>query len=179
MSFVFVTMVVQMVFLFLLVVPLPFVIRSQIVELTFKLQKSQNFKVFLTFALVLMGLQFFDCLQKLDKYKHTTSNPLYPGTNYDQLASKFYAQRNLYLSGAILYLQMSISTVITIVRKLVLKEREIRNFGKNVDISEEIVKLKQLIELKQKDIDTMKKQIGGIQTAYNQLNIDERTNKHD
>ena len=90
---------------------------TKIVDLTFVLQKSQNFRVGIVFSIILMSLQLLDCIQRLNKYADAETNPHFPGIDYDRLASKFYSQRNLYLSGAVLYLQVAIGTVVTIVRK--------------------------------------------------------------
>lgn len=136
-----------------------------------------------------MSLQFYDCLQRLEKYRKVQENDVLQGfVNYDKLASKFYSQRNLYLSGAILYLLMGIFTVATIVKKLVLKEKLYRQLVTERDEgvkaggksdSEELVKVKHLIELKQKDIDALKKQLNGLQNAYDGLNKGEVRSKDD
>ncbi|CAL1194183.1 Endoplasmic reticulum transmembrane protein 1 [Candida parapsilosis] len=164
-------------------------VRSQIVTLYTKITTAQNFRIFLMFSITLMSLQFYDCIQRLEKYRRVQENDVLQGfVNYDKLASKFYSQRNLYLSGAILYLLMGIYTVASIVKKLVLKEKLYRELiaerddgsktGKSDD-SEEIVKVKHLIELKQKDINALKKQLNGLQTAYDGLNKGEERSKGD
>ena len=180
MLLVFGTMIFQMITLLLFVLPLPLMVRSQIVTLYTKITTAQNFRIFLMFSITLMSLQFYDCIQRLEKYRRVQENDVLQGfVNYDKLASEFYSQRNLYLSGAILYLLMGIYTVASIVKKLVLKEKLYRELiaerddgsktGKSDD-SEEIVKVKHLIELKQKDINALKKQLNGLQTAYDGLN---------
>lgn len=189
MLLVFGTMIFQMITLLLFVLPLPLMVRSQIVTLYTKITTAQNFRIFLMFSITLMSLQFYDCIQRLEKYRRVQENDVLQGfVNYDKLASKFYSQRNLYLSGAILYLLMGIYTVASIVKKLVLKEKLYRELvaerddgsktGKSDD-SEEIVKVKHLIELKQKDIIALKKQLNGLQTAYDGLNKGEERSKGD
>lgn len=189
MLLVFGTMIFQMITLLLFVLPLPLMVRSQIVTLYTKITTAQNFRIFLMFSITLMSLQFYDCIQRLEKYRRVQENDVLQGfVNYDKLASKFYSQRNLYLSGAILYLLMGIYTVASIVKKLVLKEKLYRELiaerddgsktGKSDD-SEEIVKVKHLIELKQKDINALKKQLNGLQTAYDGLNKGEERSKGD
>ncbi|EMG47496.1 YET1 Endoplasmic reticulum transmembrane protein 1 [Candida maltosa Xu316] len=180
MSIVFCTLIVQMVILLTLVLPLPYVVRKKIVDVTFTLQKNQNFRVGVVFSIVLMSLQLFDCIQRLNKYADSELNKNFPGIDYDRLASKFYSQRNLYLSGAILYLMIAIQTVITIVRKMVLKEKIFRESNKKPVTDDEataVEKLKHLIELKQQDIDTLKKQISGLQKAYDTLTPEDNKSK--
>lgn len=182
MSLVFCTLIGQMITLLVLVLPLPYVVRQKIVDLTFVLQKSQNFRVGIVFSIILMSLQLLDCIQRLNKYADAETNPHFPGIDYDRLASKFYSQRNLYLSGAVLYLQVAIGTVVTIVRKMVLKEKLYRETNikpATDDEATEIEKLKHLIELKQQDIDTFKKQVQGLQKAYNSLTPEEKKNKNE
>lgn len=182
MSLVFCTLIGQMITLLVLVLPLPYVVRQKIVDLTFVLQKSQNFRVGIVFSIILMSLQLLDCIQRLNKYADAETNPHFPGIDYDRLASKFYSQRNLYLSGAVLYLQVAIGTVVTIVRKMVLKEKLYREANikpATDDEATEIEKLKHLIELKQQDIDTFKKQVQGLQKAYNTLTPEEEKNKNE
>ncbi|KAI5970500.1 YET1 [Candida margitis] len=165
-------------------------VRSQIVSAYTTITTTRNFRTFLVFSITLMALQFYDCIQRLEKYHKVRENDVLQGfVNYDKLASKFYSQRNLYLSGAILYLLMGIYTVASIVKKLVLKEKLYRQLiaerdgdvknGDNKSDSEEVVKVKHLIELKQKDIDTLKKQLNGLQTAYDGLNKGEERTKDD
>ncbi|KAK6463854.1 ER 25 kDa transmembrane protein [Scheffersomyces coipomensis] len=177
-SLVFGAMVIQMITLLVLLLPLPYPVRAKIIDFTFVLQKSQNFKVGVIFAVLLLILQFLDCVNRLKKIGDYSGSPYFTTgvateTNrtlsYDQLATKFYSQRNLYLSGAVLYLMVAIGTVITIVRKLVKKETEYRTLLSSEDNEGEVEKYKQLIKLKEKDIATFKKQLSGLQTAYNDL----------
>ncbi|EER35263.1 conserved hypothetical protein [Candida tropicalis MYA-3404] len=177
MSLAFCTLIGPMAILLTLVLPLPYVVRQKIVDITFALQKNQNFRVGVVFSIVLMGMQLLDCVQRLRKYADI-ENPNFPGIDYDRLASKFYSQRNLYLSGAILYLQVAIGTVVTIVRKMVLKEKLFRQSKTNtVDDAAEVEKLKHLIELKQQDIDVFKKQVANLQKAYDTLTPEEKKGK--
>ncbi|ABN66277.2 ER 25 kDa transmembrane protein [Scheffersomyces stipitis CBS 6054] len=188
MSLVFATLIGQMVVLLLLVLPLPHPIRAKIVDITWVLQKSQNFKVGVAFSIILLVLQFLDCVNRLKRISGY-SDPFFVSSNdhrnptqqltYDQLATKFYSQRNLYLSGAVLYLMLAIGIVITIVRKLVKKESEYRSLlaGKKTKYESEdgeVEKYKQLISLKEQDIQAFKKQLRGLQTAYDTLSPEEQ-----
>lgn len=178
MSIVFATLVAQMSFLFVLVTPLPFAVRKQVVDFTFFLQKNKHYNMFVSFFLLLMGLQTADCVQKLQRF-HKTQNPYFAENvnkplSYDQLASKFYAQRNLYISGAVLYLTIATYTVVTIVRKLVVKEEAIRlvESGKVASPNEadDAAKLQQKLDKKEKEISALQKQVDGLQRQYNSLN---------
>lgn len=171
MSLVFVTLITEMAILFALVLPLPHVVRRKFVHTVDLLRKSQNVKVGLVFFTIILGLQFFDCVNRLQRQEFM-KNPYFLNSltssmiSNEQLASKFYSQRNLYLSGAVLYLELAIYSVTTIVRKLVLKEEKLRSGNDEGEIE----KYEELIRLKEKDIEVMKKQIEGVQKAYDGLN---------
>lgn len=169
MSLVFGALVSQMIGLVVLLLPLPYPIRKKIVELTVVLEKSQHARIGVAFSILLLGLQFFDCLNRLKRYSDSTSDFL----SHEQLASKFYAQRNLYLTGAVLYLQVAIATVVSIIRKMVKKETDYRAAkvtASSEDVDGEIAKYKQLIKLKDQDIAQFKKQLEGLHVAYKDLN---------
>lgn len=181
MSLVFAILLGEMAFLLVLVLPLPFPVRTKINDATSAVTRTSNFKIGLFFVTFVLGLQFADCLQRLNR--HGSSSPYFTSFSqaansnllYDQLASKFYAQRNLYISGAVLYLEVSIYTVITIIRKMVKKEAEYRsvtnihqkNFKNTDDEAEEY---RNLIKQKELDIATLRKQLNGSQKQYDSLN---------
>lgn len=183
MSLVFCLLMTEMAVLVLLLLPLPHVLRVRILDVCAFLRLSSNFKVGVIFTTVLLGLQFMDCVNKLKKYA-TLENPYFAQYNtaqqmastllYDKLASKFYAQRNLYITGAVLYLEMSINTVGSILQKLVMKESSFRDLTRNAKSTEsddeQIRSLREQIAKKDVDIATLKKQLEGMQTAYDSLN---------
>lgn len=183
MTLVFCILMVEMSFLLLLLLPLPHVVRIRILDGWGFLRKNANFNVGLYFTTALLGLQFLDCLNKLKRYAQV-DNPYFAQLNtaqqmagtllYDKLASKFYAQRNLYITGAVLYLGLSIQTVVSILRKLVLKESSYRGLTNGTAGTEsedvQIRRLREQIKKKQVSIDALKKQLKGLQSAYDGLN---------
>lgn len=182
MTLVFGILMAEMSFLLLLLLPLPHVLRSRILDGCAVLRLNANFNVGLIFVTALLGLQFFDCLNKLKRYsmienpyfaQHNTAPQMAGTLLFDQLASKFYAQRNLYITGAVLYLELSINTVVSILRKLVLKENLYRKASiESEDTTkedEQVRELREQISKKQVDIDTLKKQLKGLQSAYDGL----------
>ncbi|ODV65096.1 hypothetical protein HYPBUDRAFT_114191 [Hyphopichia burtonii NRRL Y-1933] len=191
MSLVFGALIGQMGILVLLLLPLPLSVRTKIVEIYDLLGNSTNVKVGIVFSVSLLGLSFIDCVQRLGRYGF--NSPYFTNFNavasqgnltYDQLATKFYTQRNLYLNGAVLYLTLSIYTMITIIKKLVKKEIEYRNLsqineGEFASNEEEIAKYKELIKQKEIDIKTFKKQVEGLQKSYNDLTPSNETSKTD
>lgn len=190
MSLVFGLLVAEMSFLLLLLLPLPHIVRVRILDFSAKLGQNKNFKVGLLFTTVLLGLQFTDCVNKLRRF-YNIENPYFAQHNtqpqmantllYDKLASKFYAQRNLYITGAVLYLELSINTVVSILRKLVFKENSYRELSKaagSTDAEDEQIRsLREEISRKETDIATLKKQLNGLQSAYDGLNAGETKSK--
>lgn len=180
MNLIFGVLLGQMVILPLLLLPLPFKIRTKILDVAALLQQSTNFKVGVVFTTLLLGLSLIDCVNRLSRYSSygdEYSATLKTGVTltHDQLATKFYNQRNLYLNGAVLYLELSIYTIVGVLRKLVKKETEFRALssidkGDFASEAEEVEKYKDLIKQKEIDISTLKKQIQGLQRAYDGLN---------
>lgn len=174
MALVFGALIVQMTILLLLVFPLPFSVRKHLSQTLTKLSKNNTFTIGMWFSIALMGMQFVDCLNRLQRYRGLTSDSGFL-TN-EQLASKFYSQRNLYLTGMVMYLYLAIYTVLTIVRKLVQKESTYREAeGKEAkpdtkSSDGEVLQYKELIEQKEKDIGALKSQVSGLQKAYDELN---------
>lgn len=174
MTLVFAVLVTQMVVLTVLVLPSPYVVRKNLVKVYNMLKSNSNVKVGVIFVSVLMLLQFFDCWNRLKKFHHHTKG-LHEMTP-EHLATKFYSQRNLYISGAVLYLGLAIGTVMTIIDKLVLKLTHIRELkeklasGKEEDKTEK-EKYERLIELKKQDLATLNKQLAGLQRSYDDLNV--------
>lgn len=197
MSLVFGALVAQMSFLILLLLPLPYVVRTSILDTYSVIRKNTNVKVGFNFALLLLGLQFFDCVKKLQRYSNVQS-PYFAQMQqqmtggqllYDQLASKFYAQRNLYITGAVLYLSLAINTVYSILVKLVKKETDYRNLvkegalksggGASQNEKESVDHYQKLLAQREKDIETLKKQLQGMQNAYDSLNETTERSKDD
>lgn len=184
MSLVFGVLITEMVVLFIYLLPMPFIVRQKLVDGAAAVRRNTNFKVALVFSTVLMSLQFMDCLKKLKRYAHT-DNPYFAqnavrGSDmlYDQLALKFYAQRNLYITGAVLYLGLSINTVVLILRDLVSRKAELRKLllatrGSDATVVEH---LRKEVHQRELDLEIMKKQLSSALAAYDSLTpLNERT----
>lgn len=139
MSLVFGALILEMVTLLLMVLPLPHPVRVKIMDIATLLRNLKNFKIGFWFTVILLSMQFADCIQRLERFGNlgnpyfalNSQNKQFGTMSYDQLASKFYSQRNLYITGAVLYLMLAIYTVSTILKKLVSKETEFRQLAAN------------------------------------------------
>ncbi|CCE79777.1 Piso0_001866 [Millerozyma farinosa CBS 7064] len=190
MSLIFGTLLLQMTALLVSLLPLPLKARKAIVNIAESLKSSKNFNIGLWFSLILLGLQFADCFNRLQRFSHIGNPYLLVSSrdidsssiSYDQLASKFYSQRNLYLTGAVLYLTLAINTVLGILKNLVTKASEynkISSHSTEETESSEAEKLRSEIKSKEASIKGLKKQIEGLQTSYDSLNESKPVSKED
>jgi len=97
-------------------------------------------------------------------------------------ARKFYSQRNMYLCGFTLFLSLILNRTYMMILDVLRLEEKVKKYesdpaakGKdsqklaNAGAAGEIGKLKKIIEAKERDFDTMKKQAEGLQREYSQL----------
>lgn len=90
-------------------------------------------------------------------------------TSADLLARRFYSQRNLYISGAILFLTLAIPTVFSIVRRLIKYEELKRKANDPKAVEERVEQLTKQLASKDLDLQTLQKQKSGLETSYNKL----------
>ncbi|CCH46190.1 Endoplasmic reticulum transmembrane protein 1 [Wickerhamomyces ciferrii] len=163
-----------------LVLPLPLRFRKQSLKTYEFLFSSREVKTSVYISLTLVGLLFIDSFQKNFKFKTSnTYDPRYLQSSYNQtpdvMARIFYNQRNLYISGAVLFFGIAIPTVFNIIRRLIKYEefnlektsKEVRD-AKVKELNDELTK-------KEQDIETFKKQKKSLEKAYDELS--EKLNK--
>ncbi|ODV95491.1 hypothetical protein PACTADRAFT_58345 [Pachysolen tannophilus NRRL Y-2460] len=187
MLFIFVALIVEMVMLSILVLPLPFVVRKKVVEVFHMLITISNFRIGMYFIGVIISIMFIDSFNrssiKASQYPVVTggsSSRFYLTST--ELASRNYNQRNMYLTGAVLYFGIAIPTVISILKKLIKHKTKLEN-AKKVDDTEKVASIKAEIKKKDLDIETFKKQLKGLNEAYikisNELNNSNSDKKKD
>jgi predicted transcriptional regulator len=85
------------------------------------------------------------------------------------MARLFYSQRNVYITGAILFLTVAIPTVFTIVRRLI-KYEELKQQSLDPKlVSDKIKELQAQLEAKARDLETLQKQKRGLEHSYDEL----------
>lgn len=96
-------------------------------------------------------------------------------------ARKFYSQRNMYLCGFTLFLSLILNrTYIMILEVLRLEEKLKKYEGTDKDTKQseklamagdpgEIARLKREVQLRDQDIETLKKQAAGLHKEYDEL----------
>lgn len=188
----FALLTIEMSILFVLVLPLPNRIRKIFYNTYQKLSKNQQVKTILIIFIIIVGLLFIDSWKRaqinvtLYRHQRNVENVENIRNNYDShavtptqaLASRAYNQRNIYISGFILYFMIGIATVMSIVRRLV-KYQDLINNDKientkdvvgNKNDTDEIIKLKKELELKTIDLETLQKQVKNVETYFDDKN---------
>ena len=96
-------------------------------------------------------------------------------------ARKFYSQRNMYLCGFTLFLSLILNRTYVMILETLRLEQKLKSYegtDKNTKQSEkltqageggEIAGLKRKLELKDKEIDALKRQAEGLSREYNEL----------
>lgn len=165
-----------------LVLPLPLAFRKQSLKIYEMLFNSKEVKTTVYISLTLVGLLFIDSFQKTFKFKtSSTYDPRRLQSTYSQgsdaMAKIFYNQRNLYISGAVLFFGIAIPTVFKIIRRLVkYEEFNLEKTSKEVSDAK-IKELTDELAKKEKDIETFKSQKKGLEKSYDELSDKLNTNE--
>lgn len=130
----FAVLTFEMAVLFIIVLPLPYRMRKMLYNSYYKWTSSKQFQTVYYIFGIIVGLLFVDSWKraqvKVSLYHHKKYSEDSPDpaavTPIQALASRAYNQRNVYISGFILYFMICIPTVMTIVRRLVKYENLIR-----------------------------------------------------
>jgi len=191
-SLVFLLLVGEMSLFMLLIVPLPFTWRRKLFTfisespLIAKLQYGM--KITFIFILIL----FIDSVNRvyrvqLELAAASESNQQSRGTiigpeRMEVQARKFYSQRNMYLCGFTLFLSLILNRTYMMILDVLRLEEKVKKYesdstaqGKdstklaNAGAAGEVGKLKKIIEEKDRDLVTLKKQCEGLQREYNAM----------
>lgn len=160
-SIVFALLVLEMAMFMVLIVPLPFSARRKLFRFlaTSEIVSRINYCIRITFIFV--AVLFIDAFQRMIKVSKETNlgdhhqgyHDLRNETNYH--AKKFYAQRNVYLTGFTLFLSLILARTHSLVLDLINAQEELVSSTSGASHSDDIV--------------TMKKQMAQQQAEYNRL----------
>ncbi|EKD18512.1 uncharacterized protein L3040_007463 [Drepanopeziza brunnea f. sp. 'multigermtubi'] len=188
-SLVFLLLVAEMVLFVLLIVPLPFTIRRKmftfISESPVVAKLQYGMKITFIFILIL----FVDSVNRVYKVQmelteanKTAGQTVMGHERMEVQARKFYSQRNMYLCGFTLFLSLILNRTYTMILDVLRLEEKIKKYegdpkakGKeseklaNAGNVGEIGKLKKQLAEKERDIETLKSQAGGLSREYNDL----------
>ncbi|KAI7892296.1 B-cell receptor-associated protein 31-like-domain-containing protein [Mucor mucedo] len=191
---VFVILVVEMVAFGILVVPLPSRWRRTIHRFVSRSPLVLQAITVLKFVFGFIFLLFIDAVNRLQRLDQgdTEEKRQFHDAGYEasQKANKFYAQRNLYLTGFTLFLSLILERTSTLVVAMLKHEEELEyareehktsskdqerllTMEKNYkDQIEALEKEKETLRLRKGDMDNLKKQIEQQTAEYHQLSVE-------
>jgi len=191
MSIVFAVLVFEITLLAIMLLPLPQGMQRSLVLTIYSLLQNAQIRMGIYFIALIVSLMFFDAAKtSFPREDHSFSAfeaQNYPVTKtigqsiWDVRSRKFYAHRNLYITGAVLFLMIAIYFNALLLSSIVRnKEKlaELTNPNKSTKGTSSIEYEKLQHELKQKedDVRTFKKQLKGIHAEY-QKKADEASEK--
>ncbi|AJS65403.1 CIC_collapsed_G0042260.mRNA.1.CDS.1 [Saccharomyces cerevisiae] len=117
-------LVIEMAILFILVLPLPQRMRRWLYIRYSIISTNKKFRTYMVGIMIFVGLLFIDSWKRSQIKVSTYRNQKNPYiinsvTPVDALASRAYNQRNVYISGFIIYFYICILTVMSILRRIV------------------------------------------------------------
>ena len=183
----FLLLTVEMVMLFIFVLPLPFRIRMGIFSTYNQLTAKQQIKTIIFITGCLVGLLFIDSWKRsqirVSLYHNDNSGSIGSSavTPIQALASRAYNQRNMYISGFILYFSICIPTVMSIVKRLVkyqglINEQEKQKLNKPSSNSKkdsneaDSTKLQEELRKKQISLEGLQKQVKNLEKYFDEKN---------
>ncbi|CAI4540106.1 ASN_HP2_G0031370.mRNA.1.CDS.1 [Saccharomyces cerevisiae] len=183
----FLLLTVEMVMLFIFVLPLPFRIRRGIFSTYNQLTAKQQIKTIIFITGCLVGLLFIDSWKRsqirVSLYHNDNSGSIGSSavTPIQALASRAYNQRNMYISGFILYFSICIPTVMSIVKRLVkyqglINEQEKQKLNKPSSNSKkdsneaDSTKLQEELRKKQISLEALQKQVKNLEKYFDEKN---------
>ena len=183
----FLLLTVEMVMLFIFVLPLPFRIRRGIFSTYNQLTAKQQIKTIIFITGGVVGLLFIDSWKRsqirVSLYHNDNSGSIGSSavTPIQALASRAYNQRNMYISGFILYFSICIPTVMSIVKRLVkyqglINEQEKQKLNKPSSNSKkdsneaDSTKLQEELRKKQISLEGLQKQVKNLEKYFDEKN---------
>lgn len=115
----FAFLVLEMVILFALVLPLPNKLRKIIFHTWRKAVNNQQSKTVVVILAIIVGLLFVDSWKRANLPIKTHHMDETGEQSLQLLATRAYNQRNVYISGFILYFMIAITTVMSVVGRLI------------------------------------------------------------
>ncbi|OQE23401.1 hypothetical protein PENFLA_c011G07874 [Penicillium flavigenum] len=191
-SLVFLLLVFEMAVFLALVIPLPHTIKRKLFAFISESPIIAKLQYGLKITFIFILILFIDSVNRVYRVQQELSSftkdgpgmgAAHLGTDRMEVqARKFYSQRNMYLCGFTLFLSLILNRTYTMILETLRLEDRVRLFegdkkagGKDsARIAEagsvgEIGRLKEIIEAKDRDIETLKKQCEGLTREYHNL----------
>ncbi|CAI4049446.1 hypothetical protein SUVZ_13G1790 [Saccharomyces uvarum] len=148
-------LVIEMAILFILVLPLPQRMRKWLYLRYHAVISNKKSRTYIMVIMIFVGLLFIDSWKRSQIKVSTYHNPRNPYvrnsvTPVNALAARAYNQRNVYISGFIIYFFICILTVMSILRRIV-------EWNDRVKSGDAILKVQ--LKQKQKYLNDLKKKM--------------------
>ncbi|KAJ4408934.1 Endoplasmic reticulum transmembrane protein 3 [Neurospora sp. IMI 360204] len=190
-SLVFMLLVAEMSIFMLLIVPLPFAIRRRLFTFISENPLIAKLQYGLKITFIFILILFIDSVNRVYRVQvelaaatdasKGNAAAIMGHERLEVQARKFYSQRNMYLCGFTLFLSLILNRTYIMILEVLRLEEKLKKFegtDKNTKQSEklamagdpgEISRLKREIQLRDQDIETLKKQSASLHREYDEL----------
>ncbi|KAH6990761.1 B-cell receptor-associated protein 31-like-domain-containing protein [Ilyonectria sp. MPI-CAGE-AT-0026] len=179
---VFILLVFEMLLFMLLIVPLPFNAKRKIFTFISENPIVAKIQYWMKITFIFILILFIDSVNRVYRVQLELAAATEqakkggPGVmGHERLevqARKFYSQRNMYLCGFTLFLSLILNRTYVMIIDVLRLEDKIRDYestNKDAKDSEQVTALKKELELKDLDLQTLKKQSQQLHKSYDEL----------
>lgn len=182
-NLVFGLLVIEMVLFTILSLPLPSKIRKPILHAISTPFQKTEFNIAIKCILAFIFILFVDSVNRVNSINEeltglSTAQNLNPAQQAsfnpaadrsEVQARRFYAQRNLYLTGFTLFLTLIVTRTYRLVAELLSLKEEYRSDPDHVSSNDEIAQLKSKLKQKDEDLEILKNQAKSLSNDYDEL----------
>ncbi|KAH8734911.1 B-cell receptor-associated protein 31-like-domain-containing protein [Ilyonectria robusta] len=181
-TLVFILLVFEMQLFMLLIVPLPFNAKRKIFTFISENPIVAKIQYWMKITFIFILILFIDSVNRVYRVQLELAAATEqakkggPGVmGHERLevqARKFYSQRNMYLCGFTLFLSLILNRTYVMIIDVLRLEDKIRDYestNKDAKDSEQVAALKKELELKDLDLQTLKKQSQQLHKSYDEL----------
>lgn len=181
-TLVFLLLVFEMTLFMLLIVPLPFNAKRKIFTFISENPIVAKIQYWMKITFIFILILFIDSVNRVYRVQlelaAATEQAKKGGAGvmgHERLevqARKFYSQRNMYLCGFTLFLSLILNRTYVMIIDVLRLEDKIRDYestNKDAKDSEQVTALKKELELKDLDLQTLKKQSQQLHKSYDEL----------
>jgi len=190
-TLVFMLLMVEMTLFMLLIVPLPFSLKRKIFTFISENPIVAKIQYWMKICFVFILILFIDSVNRVYRVQidlamaTESANKGSAGVmGHERLevqARKFYSQRNMYLCGFTLFLSLILNRTYVMILEVMRLEDRLKSYeGTNKDTKEseklavagkpgELAALREKLEKKEQDLETLRKQSEGLSRSYDEL----------
>ncbi|KAJ2979598.1 hypothetical protein NQ176_g3158 [Zarea fungicola] len=183
-SIVFALLMFEMALFMFLIVPLPLNIRRTIFTFISENKFIAKVQHWLKITFIFILILFLDSVNRVYRVQMELADSMKDAARgggtvvlgherTEVQARKFYAQRNMYLCGFTLFLSLILNRTYVMIKDIISLEEKVRAYESNKNTatkpSDEVTALKKQLELKDQDLQNLKKQSQQLHQSYNDL----------